>query len=224
MFLNVYLKEPQQQAQACVIWLHGLGSNARDMSGVAEQLPASLPLRHVFLDAPVRSVTLNNNMSMQAWYDIVGVKLTDREDREGIAESEALIRKVIDNQLRDGFKHEQIYLAGFSQGSAMALITGLRTSAPLGGIMALSGYLPLASECQPALNFNTPILIAAGLFDPVVWPAWTKASFDWLQSHGFTQLTWHDYPMDHSICSEEINDLARWLTLQISSKHTVMES
>lgn len=224
MFLNVYLKEPNEKAQACVIWLHGLGANAQDMAGVAEQFSSAVPIRHVFLDAPVRSVTLNNNMSMQAWYDIIGVRLTDREDRDGIAESEKLIRKVIENQLRDGFKHHQIYLAGFSQGSAMALITGLRTSTPLGGIIALSGYLPLASECIPVVNTNTPILIAAGLYDPVVWPAWTKASFDWLKSHGFNQVTWHDYPMEHTICNEEINDLARWLTLQISSKHNVMES
>lgn len=224
MFLNVYLKEPQQQAQACVIWLHGLGANANDMFGVAELLPASLPVRHVFVDAPVRTVTLNNNMSMQAWYDIVGVQLTDREDKEGIAQSETLIRKVIDNQLSDGFKHHQIYLAGFSQGSAMALVTGLRTSTPLGGIIALSGYLPLASECEPLLDMSTPILIAAGSFDPVVWPAWTKASFDWLQSRGFKKLTWNEYPMEHTICNEEISDLARWLTLQISSKQNAMES
>ena len=224
MFLNVYLKEPQQKAQACIIWLHGLGADAKDMSSLAEQMPLTAPVRHVFIDAPVRTVTLNNNMSMRAWYDIIGVKLTDREDREGIAQSEAMIRKVIENQRLDGFKYNQIFLAGFSQGSAMALITGLRTTAPLGGIIALSGYLPLAAECEPVLDNSTPIFIAAGLFDPVVWLAWTKASFTWLQSRGFTQLTWMEYSMEHTICNEEINDLARWLTLQISSKHNAMES
>lgn len=222
--LNVYLKEPSEKAQACVIWMHGLGADAKDMAGISDQLPLTVPVRHVFIDAPMRSVTLNNNMVMRAWYDIIGVRLTDREDREGIFESEKLIRTVIANQLKDGFKHNQIFLAGFSQGSAMALITGLRTSTPLGGIIALSGYLPLSTECEPVLNVNTPIFIAAGQLDQVVWCAWTKSSFNWLQARGFKHLTWFEYPMAHTLCNEEVNDLARWLSLQISSISTALES
>jgi len=218
IWLNVYIKEPQQPAQACIIWMHGLGADAQDMAGVAEQLPLTVPVRHVFIDAPVRPVTLNNHMPMRAWYDIVGMKLTDREDRDGLLRSESMIRQIIENQLTDGFKLSQIYLAGFSQGGAMALFTGLRSVAPLAGIITLSGYLPLAAECEQGLtNSSTPIFIAGGRFDPIVLPAWTKQSFDWLQSRGFQHVAWHEYPMEHSICAEEIRDLANWLTTQISS-------
>ena len=216
--MNVYMKDSQQQAQACVLWMHGLGADANDMMGVADQLPLMLPVRHVFIDAPVRPVTLNNHMPMRAWYDIVGLKLTDREDREGLMRSEDMIRQIIDNQLADGFKLNQIFLAGFSQGGAMALFTGLRSSAPLAGVITLSGYLPLSSECEQALaNGSTPVFMAAGQFDPIVLPAWTKQSFDWLQSRGFQHVAWHEYPMEHSICAQEIRDLAGWLTMQISS-------
>lgn len=216
--LNIYIKEPQQQAQACVIWMHGLGADAKDMMGVADQMPLTVPVRHVFIDAPIRPVTLNNNMSMRAWYDIVGMKLTDREDRDGLLRSEGMIRQIIENQMTDGFKSSQIFLAGFSQGSAMALFTGLRATIPLAGIIALSGYLPLSSECDSGLaNSGTPIFIASGTFDPIVLPAWTKQSFAWLQSHGFQHVTKHEYPMEHSICAEEIHDMTSWLTSHILS-------
>lgn len=215
--MSVYIKDPQQQAQACVIWMHGLGADANDMAGLAAQLPLTVPVRHVFMDAPVRPVTLNNNMSMRAWYDIVGMKLTDREDRVGILQSEDLIRQVIAQQCADGFLSHQIFLAGFSQGAAMALRTGLHASMPLAGVVALSGYLPLSEECKPLLALNTPIWIAAGKFDPVVLPSWTKHSFDWLQGQGFQHVQWHEYPMEHTLCMEEIQDLANWLSSQVLS-------
>lgn len=220
MLLNVYVKEPQQQAQACVIWMHGLGADAQDMAGLAAQLPVTVAVRHVFIDAPVRPVTLNNNMPMRAWYDIVGLKLTDREDREGILQSEEGIRRVIDDQLNAGFGSEQIFLAGFSQGGAMALYTGLHTSMPIGGIIALSAYLPLADSCKVVLDSRTPIFAAGGEYDPIVLPAWTRQSIDSLRLKGFQKITWHQYPMEHSICMEEVNDLASWLTTQVTSfKH-----
>ncbi len=216
--MNVYTKEPKQQAQACVIWMHGLGADANDMVGVANQLPLSVPVRNVFIDAPVRPVTLNNHMPMRAWYDIIGLKLTDREDREGLFRSEAMIRQIIENQIVDGFTSSQIFLAGFSQGGAMALFTGLRSPTPLAGIISLSGYLPLSSECEPGpVNHNTPVFVAGGAFDPIVMPAWTQLSFDWLQSRGFQHLARHEYPMEHSICTEEIHDLASWLTMHITA-------
>lgn len=216
--MNVNIKDPQQQAQACVIWMHGLGADGNNMAGVANQLGMTTPVRHVFIDAPVRPVTLNNHMPMRAWYDIVGMKLTDREDRDGLMRSEGMIHQIIENQLTDGFKPNQIFLAGFSQGGAMALFTGLRSTAPLAGIITLSGYLPLSSECDPVIvNNTTPIFIAGGRFDPIVLPAWTKQSFDWVQSRGFEQVAWHEYPMEHSICAEEIHDLSHWLTARITS-------
>ena len=217
--LNVYIKEPQQPALACVIWMHGLGADANDMVGVANQLSLTVPVRHVFIDAPVRPVTLNNHMPMRAWYDIVGMKLTDREDRDGLMRSEGMIRQIIENQVAEGFSSDQIFLAGFSQGGAMALFTGLRSAAPLAGIVTLSGYLPLASECDPVLlHNNTPVFIAGGRRDPIVLPAWTKQSLDWLQARGFQHIAWHEYSMEHSICAEEMRDLAGWLTSRISSK------
>lgn len=215
--MNVYVKDPQQQAQACVIWMHGLGADAQDMAGLAAQLPVNIPICHVSIDAPVRPVTINNRMPMRAWYDIAGVKLTDREDSEGIGQSESLIRQVIDNQRSAGFASEQIFLAGFSQGGAMALYTGLQMDVPLGGIITLSAYLPLAAVCKMSLHKDTPIFAACGQYDSVVLPAWTKQSIDNLRSRGFKKITWHEYPMEHAICAEEISDLARWLTIQAAS-------
>ena len=215
--MSVYIKEPQQQALACVIWMHGLGSDAKDMAGLANQLPLTVPVRHVFMDAPVRPVTLNNRMSMRAWYDIVGVKLTDREDRDGILASQGLIQQVIEQQCADGFSTRQIFLAGFSQGAAMALRTGLHAPTPLAGVVALSGYLPLSDECTPVLDRNTPIWIAAGTYDQVVLPSWTKHSVDWLLSQGFQQVQWHEYPMEHTLCMAEIQALAIWLSSQVLS-------
>mgnify|MGYP000284662390 CR=1 FL=1 len=217
MLLNVYVKEPQQQAQACVIWMHGLGADAQDMAGLAAQLPITVAIRHVFIDAPVRPVTINNYVPMRAWYDIVGMKLTDREDRDGILQSESMIRQVVDDQLAEGFSSEQIFLAGFSQGGAMALFTGLQMAMPLAGIIALSAYLPLAAVCNVALDNRTPIFVAGGQYDPVVLPAWTKQSVESLQCRGFKQITWHEYPMEHAICAEEVKDLARWLNMQVAS-------
>lgn len=215
--MGIYLKEPDQPAQACVIWMHGLGADAQNMMGVVDVLPPTVPVRHVFVDAPVRPVTLNNNMPMRAWYNIVGLKLTDREDRDGILQSEKMIHDVIASQLADGFTSKQIYLAGFSQGGAMALFVGLRAKAPLGGIITLSAYLPLVSECTNVHISTTPVFMAMGEHDPIVLPSWTRQSYDWLLSQDFKQVSWKQYPMEHMICIEEIRDLSRWLGDQVSS-------
>jgi phospholipase/carboxylesterase len=211
--LSVYIKESKQPAQACVIWMHGLGADASDMAGLAEQLTVKdVDLRHVFIDAPLRSVTLNGGAVMPAWYDIVGLNLTDRSDRLGIEQSEDIIRKVMDAQLIAGFKYNQIFLAGFSQGGAMALHTALNTSARLAGVIALSAYLPLGTQSHVKLNTETPFFIASGQFDPLVLPTWTKQSEEWLSINGYGQLAVHQYPMEHSICYEEIKDMSLWLS------------
>ncbi len=215
--LNVYMKEPQEKAQACVIWMHGLGADAQDMAGLADALPLAIAVRHVFMDAPIRPVTLNNNMPMRAWYDITGLTLTDREDREGILQAEEIIRAVFESQLADGFLPEQIFLAGFSQGGAMALYTGLHTKTKLAGIIALSAYLPLAAECKLEMDKNTPIFIAGGEYDPIVSPLWTKQGAEWLRAQGCQQISLHEYPMEHAICTEEVRDLAQWLTTQVAA-------
>lgn len=215
--MSIYVKDPEQTAQACVIWMHGLGADAQDMAGLAAELPLTVPVRHVFLDAPVRPVTLNNNMLMRAWYDISGMSLTDREDSAGIKESEQMICEVIGAQIEAGFSAKQIFLAGFSQGGAMALYTGMHSSMPLGGLIVLSAYLPLLSTCQIAQDKQTAIFAAGGLYDPIVLPIWTHMSIDYLRQQGFEQIAQHDYPMEHSICNEEIVDLANWLNQQVSA-------
>lgn len=206
--------EPVQQAQACIIWMHGLGADAQDMMGLAHALRLSYPVRHVSLQAPLRAVTVNGHMMMPAWYDILGVRLTDREDREGILASEAMVREAIEAQVQSGLKTHQIFLAGFSQGGAMALFTGLRSTYALGGLIALSAYVPMASACEIHLSPETPVFMALGTSDPIVLPSWTQQGADLLTKQGFSKLSVHAYPMEHSVCAEEMTDLAFWLTRQ----------
>lgn len=216
--MNVYIRKPEQQAQACVIWMHGLGADASDMASLAEQLLVDeVALRHVFLDAPMRPVTLNNGLTMRAWYDITGMKLTDREDQEGILKSAGFIRQVIDSQITEGFSSEQIFLAGFSQGGAMALYTALHTPMQLAGVIALSAYLPLADQCKAELPKKTPIFMAGGQYDPIVLPVWTTQTAQWLTTTGY-QVSLHNYLMEHAICAEEINDLSKWMTRRIKGE------
>jgi len=215
--LSTYVKDPQIPARGCVIWMHGLGADASDMAGLAEHpLIAALPVRHVFIDAPVRPVTLNAGMSMRAWYDIMGMELTDREDKKGILESEQGILAVIDAQIAAGFRHEQIVLAGFSQGGAMALYTALHREKKLGGVIALSSYLPMASQCLAALSLDTPFFLAGGEYDPIVRPDWTRQSQQWLSAKGYKNITWRQYPMEHNICVQEISDIAAWLSTHLT--------
>ncbi|MCH9757039.1 MAG: carboxylesterase [Gammaproteobacteria bacterium] len=219
--MNTVLIEPKQKAQACIIWMHGLGASAEDMAGLAKQLPLNIPVRHVALNAPVRPVTLNQHMPMQAWYDITGMSLTDREDEAGISASEQHILKVIEAQISDGFLPETIFLAGFSQGGAMALFTALQINHALGGVISLSAYLPLASKCEVKLSKKTPMFIASGRLDQVVLPQWTTKTVTWLRERGFDALTVRDYPMEHSVCIEEVQEMAMWFEKQMISTASV---
>lgn len=214
--MDYLINNPREPAQACVIWLHGLGASADDMAGLAQQLPMQIPLRHVCLNAPVRPVTLNQGMLMQAWYNITGMQLNQREDQAGIVASEQQIQAAIMTQIADGFAPQQIFLAGFSQGGAMALFSGLRYSAPLGGIMSLSAYLPLASVCEPKARTDIPIFIAYGTQDPIVLPAWTQLSLEWLHQHHYHHVSANAYAMEHSVCQMELVAMASWLSSEIS--------
>lgn len=219
--LNTYTEEPLQPAQACVIWLHGLGSSGSNMRGVTQAFPSmSIPIRHVFVDAPARPVTLNNHMVMPAWYDVTGLTLQDREDREGILQSEQAVDDIIAVQIAQGLPSHQIYLAGFSQGGAMSLLMGLRTERQLGGVIALSAYLPLQKECVSGTYKTLPIFMAMGTADPVVVPAWTKISYEFVKAQGFADIVWKEYAMEHMICLEEIMDIAQWLQTQIQQSAT----
>jgi len=209
------IQESKLPAKAVVIWMHGLGAESTDMEMLVQNLPLSdLPLRHIFLDAPIRPVTLNGGIEMRAWFDIMNGTLTAREDEAGIFDSEQSIRKIIEDQIAQGIPAKAIYLAGFSQGGAMALHTGLHYPEPLAGIAALSAYLPLSktkNQIIPSIQAQTPIFMAGGLQDKIVHYNWTKASQLHLEEQGCQQIDFHAYPMEHCVCLDEIHDLSAWI-------------
>lgn len=200
---------------ASVIVLHGLGADGSDFVPVAEALDLSAvgPVRFVFPHAPVRPVTINGGYRMRAWYDILGADLQRREDEAGLRESAQAIAALIDRERERGIAANRIVLAGFSQGCAMTLMTGLRYPERLAGLVGMSGYLPLAAstaaECSAA-NRDVPIFLAHGGEDDIVVPARGQASREALEALGHA-VEWHEYPMGHSVCPQEIADLNRWL-------------
>lgn len=207
--------ETGEQPTASIVVLHGLGADGNDFVPVAEELDLDAvgPVRFIFPHAPTRPITINGGYVMRGWYDIVGADLVRREDEAGLRESQALIEGLIEREKSRGVPASRIVLMGFSQGSAMALQTGVRHAEQLAGIVGLSGYLPLAATTaaeRHAANFETPIFMAHGTQDGIVPIARGIASRDLLQGLGYA-IEWHDYPMPHSVCGEEIADLNRWL-------------
>lgn len=205
-----------EEATHSVIWMHGLGANANDFVPVPPyfRLPKNLNIRFVFPNAPAIPVTINNGYVMPAWYDILTMDIGGkREDAAGIRNSIEDINALIEREIKRGIPAENIFLIGFSQGSAMALSTGLRYPRKLGGIVGLSGYLPMieqtADERNPA-NQDTPILMVHGSNDQVVDVNRGKQSRDHLRELGY-EVEWHDYPMQHEICAEEIRDINDFL-------------
>ncbi len=201
-----------------IIWMHGLGADGNDFVPVVNELDLSgtPAVRFIFPHAPLRAVTINNGYVMRAWYDVSPDDLagnTRRADERGVRESQAQIETLIEREAARGIPANHVILAGFSQGGAIALQTGLRHDRPLAGIMALSTYLPLADsfvgEAAPA-NRATPIFMAHGTFDPVVPYAMGAGSMTFLTGLGYG-MEWHDYPMQHSVCIEEIRDIGNWL-------------
>jgi phospholipase/carboxylesterase len=200
---------------ASVIWLHGLGADGYDFVPVVRELEAlgAPPARYVFPHAPTMPVTINGGYVMRAWYDILGNDLVQREDERGIRTSQSLVEALIARESERGLPSARIVLAGFSQGGAIALQTGLRQPAPLAGLLALSTYLPLAATVaqeRSAANAATPVFMAHGTSDPVVPMARGAASRDALQAMGYS-VEWHEYAMPHSVCEDEIRDIARFL-------------
>jgi phospholipase/carboxylesterase len=211
--------ESAPNPQAAVIWMHGLGASGDDFAGLYPELnldgcPA---IRFVFPHAPQISVTVNGGYVMPAWYDIFGTELgagaIKREDAAGISKSQADIEALIAREVSRGIKPEHIVLAGFSQGCAMALHTGLRHKERLAGIMALSGYLPVASTLAAQAsdaNKTTPIFMAHGVQDPVVVLDRAEASRQILTEQSYS-VDWHTYPMPHSVHPREIADISLFL-------------
>ena len=199
--------------EAAVIWLHGLGADGHDFEPVVPELglPAAPRVRFVFPHAPVQPVTINGGFRMRAWYDITN---DGRQDADGIRASQQRVEALIDRETARGVAPYRTILAGFSQGGAIALHTGLRYPTRLAGILALSTYLPLgdtlAAEAHPA-NRDVPIVMAHGTQDPLIPLARAAASRDALRALGYP-IEWHEYPMPHSVCAEEIAAIGAWLT------------
>lgn len=203
-----------------VIWMHGLGADGHDFAGIVPQVvpqnakthdtQSRAAIRFIFPHAPIQPVTVNGGMAMRAWYDIRVPTLVQAEDEQGIHASEQAITALIKQQNSLGIPTSRIILAGFSQGSAMTLHIGLRYPETLAGLIALSGYLPLADQAAQGwseANRQTPIFLAHGTFDPVVTLNRGTTTRDQLLAHGY-QVQWHTYPMPHSVCPEEIEDIA----------------
>ncbi|WP_130620768.1 alpha/beta hydrolase [Dyella amyloliquefaciens] len=203
-----------------VIWLHGLGADGNDFAPIVPELvdPNWPALRFVFPHAPVRPVTVNGGMPMRAWYDIVGVDLVSRQDETGMRASIASVETLIARENERGVPTSRILLAGFSQGGAIALAAGLRHADRLAGIIALSTYLPMQgsfAEERTAANAVAPIFWGHGTGDPIVPLTRGVGSRDLLQSLGY-QVSWHTYPMPHSVCAEEVTDLRNWMSARLA--------
>ena len=198
-----------------IIWMHGLGADGNDFVPLVKELDLrGCPgIRFIFPSAGTMPVTINNGYVMRAWYDILVSDLVRREDESGLRASQQQIEALIAREKARGIPASRIILAGFSQGCAMTLQTGLRHAEPLAGLMCLSGYLPLADktalERTPA-SLDTPIFMAHGTADPVVPIARAQQSRDLLTGMGY-KVEWHEYMMQHSLCQEEIDAIGVWL-------------
>ena len=214
--------EPSKPATAAVVWLHGLGADGHDFEPVAKELGRSGldDIRYVFPHAPVRPVTINGGLAMRAWYDISDPELDRRADEDGVRASGGIARALVDEQIAAGIAGERIVLAGFSQGGAIALYTGLRLPFRIAGILALSTYLPvprsLTTEAHSA-NRDVPIFLAHGSQDPVIGLALSERSRVAMVDLGYV-IEVHTYPMPHSVCAEEIRDIANWLQRVLARK------
>jgi phospholipase/carboxylesterase len=200
---------------ACIIVLHGLGADGSDFVPIARELDLSAvgPVRFVFPHAPMRAVTINGGYVMRAWYDILSADLVRREDEAGLRASALEVQDLLDRQAARGIAAAHTVLMGFSQGCAMALLTGLRAPLRLAGLVGLSGYVPLAERTaleRSAANRDVPVFLAHGRFDPIVPLARGQATRDALRALGYA-VQWHEYPMEHSVCPEEIVELNAWL-------------
>ncbi len=211
-----------EKPEFCVIWLHGLGADGNDFVPIPPELglPDSPPVRFVFPNAPLMPVTCNAGYVMPAWYDIVAIDGIHREvDEDGIVASCTAIRRLIARENERGIASERIVLAGFSQGGAIAYTAGLTHPERLAGIIALSAYIPaprLLAESDTAANRETPIFIGHGSEDEVVPQALGDAARARLEGEG-RPVSWHTYPMPHSVCQEEIDDIGAWLRLRLAA-------
>ena len=205
--------ETGTQPVASIIWLHGLGADGNDFAPIVPELELpDMAIRFVFPHAPMQPVTINGGMVMRAWYDISDQAIR-REDEKGVRASQAEVEALIAREQSRGVAAKRIVLAGFSQGGAIVLQAGLRHAEKLAGIMALSTYVPLADLTAAEIagrDRSLPIFMAHGLGDGVIPVSRARSSRELLEGLGY-QVEWHDYPMPHSVCAEEIVDISAWL-------------
>ncbi len=212
--VSALVVEPDQTIKATVIWLHGLGADGHDFEPVVPYFaPEKLGLRFIFPHAPARPITLNGGYQMPAWYDIYALKFGAQEDAPGIHQAAGWIEEIINRENQRGISYGRIILGGFSQGGALSLHCGLRFPQRLGGILALSTYLPLASTLAQELNPNNqniPIMMAHGTYDSLVPIDWAEYAKNQLNALGIS-VAWHAYPIEHTVCMEELTDIANWM-------------
>ena len=202
-----------------IIWLHGLGADCRDFEDLPNMLdlPPTLPVRFILPNAPERPITLNGGMVMRGWYDLTGMEIVKQEDATGLAEATEIVESLVIREVERGVPRSQIVVGGFSQGGAVALHYGFRCDEPLAGIVGLSTYLPLSGDFADAAAksaIRTPVFLAHGIFDPVLMLALGESSRQVLQDSG-CDVSWHTYPMPHTVTPEEVHDLSTWLSTRI---------
>ncbi len=207
---------PRAEHRYSIIWLHGLGADGHDFESIVPELKLSAEphIHFIFPEAPFRPITINRGMTMRAWFDILELSRNLRVDVAGIYESVTLVQHLIDAEIAKGIPAECILLAGFSQGGAIALQGGLSYPRRLAGVVALSTFLPTVEQLKTersAANQDMPILIAHGILDSVVDVELGKKTSDALRSFGYS-IEWHDFMMDHSVCREEIEHVAKFIT------------
>lgn len=222
---NEVTLEPAMPASAAVILLHGLGADGWDFVPIVGEigLPESLPVRFVFPHAPLRAVTVNNGYVMRAWFDIRSFTPEGRADAAGLDESTRRTSDYLQREVEQGVPPSRVVLAGFSQGGAVALNAGLRFPVRLAGILALSTYLPFPARLsgeKSAANAGLPILMCHGQADPVVPLAMGTEARDVLTGQGYP-VEWHEYPMQHEVCAEELADVGRWLRRRLADEGSV---
>ncbi len=201
------------EPRGSVIWLHGLGADGHDFEPIVPQLrlASGMSLRFIFPHAPVRPVTINGGMSMRAWYDVQSVGSEFRADRSSLLESSAAVEELIGREIERGIEVGKIVIAGFSQGGAVAIHTALQSEYKIAGLMALSTHLAFPESAAAAVSGkDLPIFMAHGSFDPVLPMEMGRSSADTLIEAGYS-VDWHEYPMAHAVCPQEIVDISNWL-------------
>ena len=218
---DAVILEPGQTHLTSVIWLHGLGADGHDFESIVPELGLSdtLGIRFIFPHAPKRPVTINGGMVMRSWYDIKDPDLSKQRDKEDFDDSANILKYWIDGEIEKGIAAERVIVAGFSQGGAITLHCGLTYPQQLAGLLVLSSYLPFAAvmdEDSASANRQTPIMMMHGEFDPVIPVEFARQSCATLKAHDYP-VEWHDYPMQHGLCLEQISHISQWLASNLQS-------